>query len=40
MTYPEHMYVVELAFDDDPRRVAARPAHRERWARCVLLADS
>jgi uncharacterized protein len=30
MTYPEHMYVVELAFDDDPRRLAARPAHRER----------
>jgi uncharacterized protein YciI len=24
------MIVVELAFDDDPRRLAARPAHRER----------
>jgi uncharacterized protein len=30
MTYPQRMYVVELAFDDDPRRLAARPAHRER----------
>jgi uncharacterized protein len=24
------MYVVELDFDDDPRRLQARPAHRER----------
>lgn len=24
------MYVVELDFDDDPRRLEARPAHRER----------
>ena len=27
------MQVVELAFDDDPRRLAARPAHRERLRR-------
>lgn len=27
------MYVLELAFDDDERRLAARPAHRERLAR-------
>jgi len=27
------MYVVELAFDGDPRRLAARPAHRELLAR-------
>lgn len=26
------MIAVELAFDDDPRRLAARPAHRERLA--------
>ena len=26
------MIVLELAFDDDPRRLAARPAHRERLA--------
>jgi uncharacterized protein len=26
------MYVLELAFDDDERRLAARPAHRERLA--------
>lgn len=26
------MYVLELAFDDDPRRLAARPAHRQRLA--------
>ena len=24
------MYVIELEFTDDPRRLAARPAHRER----------
>lgn len=24
------MITVELAFDDDPRRLAARPAHRQR----------
>lgn len=24
------MFVVELAFDDNPERLAARPAHRER----------
>jgi uncharacterized protein len=27
------MYVVELAFDDNPERLAARPAHRERLQR-------
>ncbi len=27
------MVVIELAFDDDPRRLAARPAHRDRLAR-------
>ena len=27
------MYVIELAFVDDPRRLEARPAHRERLAR-------
>lgn len=27
------MYVLELAFDDDDRRLAARPAHRERLTR-------
>jgi uncharacterized protein YciI len=27
------MYVVELAFDDDPARLAARPAHRKRLER-------
>jgi uncharacterized protein YciI len=27
------MYVLELAFDDDERRLAARPAHRERLSR-------
>lgn len=26
------MYVLELTFDDDPRRLAARPAHRDRLA--------
>ncbi len=26
------MYVIELRFADDPRRLAARPAHRERLA--------
>jgi uncharacterized protein len=26
----DEMYVVELDFDDDPRRLEARPAHRER----------
>jgi uncharacterized protein YciI len=26
------VYVIELGFDDDPRRLAARPAHRERLA--------
>ncbi|HEX6358550.1 YciI family protein [Actinophytocola sp.] len=26
------MIVLELAFDDDPRRLEARPAHRERLA--------
>lgn len=26
------MYVIELSFDDDPRRLAARPAHRKRLA--------
>jgi uncharacterized protein YciI len=26
------MIVLELAFDDDPRRLAARPAHRRRLA--------
>lgn len=26
------MYVLELAFSDDPRRLEARPAHRERLA--------
>ena len=26
------MIVLELAFDDDPRRLAARPAHRQRLA--------
>lgn len=26
------MYVLELAFDDSPQRLAARPAHRERLA--------
>jgi uncharacterized protein len=26
------MYVIELAFTDDPRRLDARPAHRERLA--------
>jgi uncharacterized protein len=24
------MFVLELTFDDDPRRLAARPAHRQR----------
>jgi uncharacterized protein YciI len=24
------MFALELSFDDDPRRLAARPAHRER----------
>ena len=24
------MWIVELAFDDDPARLAARPAHREK----------
>ena len=27
------MYVIELAFGDDERRLEARPAHRERLAR-------
>jgi uncharacterized protein len=27
------MYVIELAFDADERRLAARPAHRERLVR-------
>jgi uncharacterized protein len=27
------MYVLELAFGDDDRRLTARPAHRERLAR-------
>lgn len=27
------MFVLELAFDDDPRRLAARPAHRQRLTR-------
>lgn len=27
------MVVLELAFDDDPRRLTARPAHRERLKR-------
>jgi uncharacterized protein YciI len=27
------MYVLQLAFGDDERRLAARPAHRERLAR-------
>jgi uncharacterized protein len=27
------MYVLELAFGDDERRLAARPAHRERLTR-------
>ena len=27
------MYVLELDFDDDERRLAARPAHRERLTR-------
>jgi uncharacterized protein len=27
------MHIVELAFDDDPRRLDARPAHRERLQR-------
>ena len=27
------MYVVELAFNDDPERLAARPAHRDRLQR-------
>jgi uncharacterized protein YciI len=26
------MIVLELAFDDDPQRLAARPAHRQRLA--------
>lgn len=26
------MIALELAFDDDPRRLAARPAHRDRLA--------
>jgi uncharacterized protein len=26
----DEMYVLELDFDDDPRRLDARPAHRER----------
>lgn len=26
------MFVVELTFDDDPRRLAERPAHREKLA--------
>lgn len=26
------MYAIELAFGDDPRRLEARPAHRERLA--------
>jgi uncharacterized protein len=26
------MFVLELTFDDDPRRLAARPAHRARLA--------
>ena len=26
------MFVLELSFDDDPRRLAARPAHRQRLA--------
>lgn len=26
------MFVLELRFDDDPRRLAARPAHRQRLA--------
>lgn len=26
------MFVLELAFTDDPRRLAARPAHRQRLA--------
>lgn len=26
------MFVLELSFDDDQRRLAARPAHRERLA--------
>lgn len=28
--YPDRMMVVELTFDDDPRRLQARPAHRPR----------
>jgi uncharacterized protein len=27
------MYVIELAFGDEPERLAARPAHRERLQR-------
>ncbi|GAA3826478.1 hypothetical protein GCM10022226_54000 [Sphaerisporangium flaviroseum] len=30
MSYFAAMYVVELEFTSDPRRLAARPAHRER----------
>jgi hypothetical protein len=26
------MFVLELTFDEDPRRLAARPAHRQRLA--------
>jgi hypothetical protein len=26
------MFVLQLTFDDDPRRLAARPAHRQRLA--------
>ncbi|WP_460406908.1 YciI family protein [Actinophytocola sediminis] len=26
------MFAIELAFTDDPRRIAGRPAHRERLA--------
>ena len=30
--YPRAMYVLELLFDDNPQRLAARPAHREHLA--------
>ncbi|MEU9687592.1 YciI family protein [Amycolatopsis japonica] len=33
------MFVLELTFDDDPRRLAARAAHRERLARLHASGD-
>ncbi len=33
LVYGTTMYVVELSFDGDPRRLAARPAHRQVLAR-------